>query len=166
MATRNDLPPILPIAVILFLILLAGFIPTLYSQTQGEQTTSLTLNAGETKSIKPPLQTTVTNMTTISINNESRKVVNVSIIDYETGQTAHTGLLNFSETSTLSLSNEDISVNWLINTGSQTAMISYTYPSTYGMGSIQTSLLQTMGVILLIVFVYIISRVITIGGDE
>lgn len=166
MAQKRTFPMIPAIAIILFLVIMAGFIPALFAQSGGEQTSTLSLNTGETETIKPPIETRLTNVTMRTINNESHRAINVCVIDQNTGNVAHTGLMNLTETSIVQLSNEDISVNWIIHSGSDAAVVSYSYPSTYGMGGIQFSLVRSMGVLLLIIFIYIISRIINVGGEE
>lgn len=158
MAKKDTFPAIPAIAIILFLVVMAGFIPTIYGESQGNETSTLELTEGETTIVKPPIETTLSEVTNDQIN--------VTIFDSRTGDTATTGLINVSETSTHQLSGETISVTYSADIGNNNAVVTYEYATTYGWGEIEIAIMSATGGIILILFIYGITRIVEFGGDN
>lgn len=158
MAKQDTFPAIPAIAIILFIVIMAGLIPTFYSQSIGGETTTLQLTEGESQTIKPPIQTTLTTVTSDQID--------VTIYNTRTGDTASTGLINISETSVHQLNDENISVSYSADIRESNAIISYEYPTTYGWGEIEITVISATGGIILVLFIYGITRIVEFGGDN
>lgn len=138
--------------IMILLIILAGFVPATYTATNGQDSETHTLEEGESITLHAPLSTTLTTVTNTQAN--------VTLVDTQTGDTATTGLLNESETSTLTLRNESINLTYAEDIGNNQAIILYEYPSLYQMNDTARAYINVVAVIVLVLFLYLILTLI------
>lgn len=136
--------------LMIILVLLGGFIPAIFTNTQGNEIESFQQTEGETVVLKAPLEATL-----ISVDqNPSR--VNVTLIDTETGDLVTTGELDEGQTANLTLRGNTISVQYIEAIDNNEAVLRYTYPVFYEWDQTTVAFVGVIAVIILLLFLYMI----------
>lgn len=143
--------------ILLFLVLLSGLIPSLFSSTQGDTSASITLESGEIIDVQSPIQTT--------LHEKNQQSLNVSIIDSSTGEKQAFTLENESSNQTVMISEQNVTATYVHEMDSTSALVKYEYPTFYDNSDLSVSFWQIIvGLFLLLSFLYIIFTTIELGG--
>jgi len=146
--TRPSLPTLA--ALMIFLVILGGFIPAIFDNTQGTEVESFHQEEGQAVILKAPLEATV-----ITVDQNPGRV-NVSLIDTETGDLAVTGELDEGDEIDLTIRGNTVTVRYVEAINNNEAVIRYEYPIFYEWDNTTIAFVGVIAVIILVLFLYMI----------
>ena len=152
--------PLAIITVIIFLIPVVIFIPTLVGESQSETTeNTYILEEGDTEEIGQYIEFTV-----VAISGSDSEI---TIVDSDNGET-NSATINESESHTFTFENGDIVVELVEIHTTDRAVYHVEYPQTYGWDDSEKSINDYLPIMVIISIVMVILGVLlgVIGGDD
>lgn len=137
-------------ALMIFLVILGGFIPAIFAGSQGTDTETFTQEEGETVVLEPPLEATV-----ITVD-QNPPQANVTLIDTQTKAENTTGILAEGDTTTVIIEGEEVLVKYDEAVSNNVGIFSYEYPVFYSWDNTTRAFVGIIGVIILLIFLYMI----------
>jgi len=134
----------------IFLVIIGGFIPAIFANTQGTEVKSFHQEEGQAVILKAPLEATV-----ITVDQNPGRV-NVSLIDTKTGDLVVTGELKEGNEIDLTIRGNTVTVQYIETIDNNEAVIRYEYPIFYEWDSTTIAFVGVIGVIILVLFLYMI----------
>ena len=144
--------------IMVFLLLLAGLIPSFFIFSDGVEKESFQQIEGDTVILKTPLEASL-----ISVTNNPDEI-NVTLVDSDTGEINSSGPIELGNTTTLTLRDKQVNITYIEKIKSDEAIIKYEYPVFYEWNSVAVNFIRAVPVLVLLSFLYLL--LILIQGDD